>query len=145
MRLAASNGDSLTLRVAGYEFPHLVGSGPQDWDANWLVVEGHVRAGEAEWTFRDPCLTTWEARTLASWLHRVADGAGGGPLEFTEPCLAFSWERGTSEEVVIRIRFAAEALPNRGKDTIELTVACQAVSSAAADWDAELEAFPVRG
>jgi hypothetical protein len=72
------------------------------------VIQGHARHGTREWTFRSPCLTTWEIVALGNWLEGLADPAArqsvafrvdGSPdatggwnsdrREFAEPNLAF--------------------------------------------------------
>jgi len=71
----------------------------KDWDTNWLMVVGDaVDDDERTWSFRDPCLTTWEARRLRDWLRGVVNGSvlsspfDGSEAErllfFTEPNLA---------------------------------------------------------
>jgi hypothetical protein len=51
--------------VVGYQFPdnHI-----SEYDSNWLVIEGRVSHPQADWSFRDPCLLTYEADYLADWL-----------------------------------------------------------------------------
>ncbi|MBO3100626.1 hypothetical protein J4037_01445 [Cellulomonas sp. zg-ZUI168] len=45
-----------------------------DFDANWVVVEGHVRTVEAaQYSFRDACLLTDEMREISSWLRGIAE------------------------------------------------------------------------
>ncbi|TNM64523.1 hypothetical protein FHN55_13425 [Streptomyces sp. NP160] len=88
MLLGSDGGVHVQLDVVGYQFPDAVvddDDGP-DWDANWLVVSGRVRAAGGEtWPFCDPGLTTWEAAEVAAWLERAARGevtavqAAGGP------------------------------------------------------------------
>jgi hypothetical protein len=71
MRLASSNGNSVTVRLDGYQYPAITGSDDRDYDANWLMVAGEVVNGARSWSFRDPCLLTWEAQELAGWLRSV--------------------------------------------------------------------------
>src|SRR5881392_1642007 len=130
MQLRSYDGASVELRIAGYEFPDykvrsadvavrwlqaldvaqaLPSAFPRadakklarDWDANWLQVCGDVTLVDRRaWVFEEPCLMTWEARELGSWLGEVAaggvppspvgDGEPGQLLEFTELNIAFS-------------------------------------------------------
>lgn len=121
MRLTSTDGAEIDLRPLGYQYPSVGGSGPHDWDANWLVIRGDVRLpDERRWHFEDPCLTTWEAAELAGWLRSVAAGevkASPFPadeshlLVFTEPNLGFSV--GTTGEAsrTLRVHFSLEAGP----------------------------------
>lgn len=160
MRLASSDGNSVTLRVDGYQFPAVTGAGYRDWDANWLVVVGEVVNGDRAWTFRDPSLTTWEARELASWLRSVADGSrrpqpidGEGDdaelLVFTEPNLAFSLLSRRPGVSTIRVYLSLEAVPEDTQGKIfeyfvELEMPDEDIARAAVQWEAELRQFPVR-
>src|SRR5262249_60717551 len=77
MRLGSSDGARVELRLLRYQFPDRAAAGPgRDWDANWLVVRGDIRCADGrEWSFEDPCLTTWEARLLGRGLHEGVAGA----------------------------------------------------------------------
>lgn len=160
MRLASPNGNSLTIRIDGYQYPAVTGSGNRDYDANWLMVAGDVVDGDVAWSFRDPCLLTWDARELAAWLRSVADGSrrpepidphgnGGGLLVFTEPNLAFNLHDRTPDGAVIRVYLSLEALPP-GAETkifeyfVELPMTDDRVAAGLAEWEAELRQFPVR-
>jgi hypothetical protein len=161
MKLLSAEGDFVALTIGGYQFPDDRGSGTHDWDANWLTIAGRVKSGKSEWTFREPCLTTWEARELSSWLHGVADGsqrpAPVGPdtsgcdmLVFTEPCLAFSYQSRSSRGVSIRVYLSSEALPKSSacadlfEHFVELVLSPDELAVAADGLDTELRAFPVR-
>jgi hypothetical protein len=97
MQLRSPDGTSMELRIAGYQFPGHQASvadfalnwlevwakiGPppggkwaRDWDANWLQVCGSITLADGKtWAFEQPCLTTWDAQELGSWLHEVAAG-----------------------------------------------------------------------
>lgn len=161
MELASPQGNLVSLSICGYEFPGTTGSGERDWDANWLIIEGAVKSGDQEWTFRHPCLTTWEARELSDWLRAIADGSrqpapvdpengSGGLLSFTEPNIAFAYQRNTSEAATLRVYLSLEALPSSmtGTDNfeyfVELVLTREDLAIAADTWDDELRAFPVR-
>jgi hypothetical protein len=104
MRLASVDGALVDLRISGYQFPQHAAARKRDWDANWLNIQGDVTQADGKsWTFRDPCLTTWEARALGKWLRGAVNGTvpvspfgTGDPegplLVFTEPNIAFSVE-----------------------------------------------------
>jgi hypothetical protein len=96
---------SLRIGVAGYQFP---GIANDEWDSNWLIVTGDAVLDGRSWSFRDPCLTTFEMRRLAEWLDQVVAGrADQASCGFTEPNLDFEQ---VSREA-IRIGFSLEALP----------------------------------
>ena len=86
----------------------------RDWDANWMQICGHITLADGKtWAFEQPCLTTWDAGELGSWLREAADVAvppspsgTGGPrqlLEFLEPNIAFSLEERIADRVRIRV------------------------------------------
>jgi hypothetical protein len=104
------------LHPAAYQFAVIpAAGGGRDWDANWLMIKGHVRTADGrQWAFLDPCLTTWEAWSLSAWLHCVATGDGAAehpPIAFTEPNLAFSLDDLRADRIRLRACFSHEALP----------------------------------
>jgi hypothetical protein len=165
VRLASTTGAVVELSPRSYEFGP--SSEPEDWDANWLVIAGHVALPDGRsWSFNDPCLTTWEARELGSWLESVAAGdvepfdfSGGEDarlLMFTEPVVGFSLASRVGASVTLRVHFSLESEPPWRADElddddtelfdyfVELKLTTGSVAEAAAAWDAELAAFPVR-
>src|SRR5947209_7512259 len=101
-------GCSLHLRILGYEYP---GIETDEWDSNWLVIEGRAKLQGREWQFRDPCLTTFEVEGLAAWLEAWAVGnAAANAGGFVEPNLDFAR---VSDEA-IRISFELESMPPWG-------------------------------
>jgi hypothetical protein len=103
MRLESVDGLFVELEVVSYQFGSRQSSSDgADWDANWLVIVGKVWDGDRSWEFRDPCMTTWEARELGSWLGglgataSVATDAAERRLWMTEPDLTFE----SSEEAM---------------------------------------------
>jgi hypothetical protein len=116
------------------------------------------------WAFEDPCLTTWQARELGTWLREVAAGtvppspvADGEPedlLEFLEPNIAFSVEERTVDRVRIRVHFSLEALPPWLQDTeeepglfeyfVRLDVSAEELTQAAESWMLGLTEVPER-
>ncbi len=165
MKLVSVDGASVDLRPLRYEFPGIAGAGHGDWDANWLVVGGEVRLADGRaWSFSEPCLTTWEARALGSWLRGVVtgkvrptafdggDGDGEESLEtFTEPNIALSLAARSDDAAVVRVHLSLESRPPWLADGfdifgffVSLDVPLHALAAAADEWDRELAAFPVR-
>ena len=165
MRLTSDEGTVVDLRPLRFQFGR--SPQPRDWDANWLYVDGQVELSDGRsWSFSDPCLTTWEARELESWLQGVLAGsveptAYGGEmdeklLDFTEPNLAFSLASRDVGSETIRVHFSLESLPpwlrrngNAERPDIfdffvEVRSARSALAEAAASWGQELQAFPIR-
>lgn len=164
MRLTSTDGAEIELRPLGYQYPSINGSGPHDWDANWLVIRGDIRLpDERRWHFEDPCLTTWEAAELAAWLRSVAAGevkASPSPageehlVVFTEPNLGFSLAATTEGTRSVRVHFSLEArplwAPPPGVDadlfgffvTVSTTVAD--LTRAVEEWEREQARFPPR-
>ena len=129
MQIRSQDPASIELGISGYQYPDLASHGERDWDANWLRIRGAVTQADGKtWAFEDPCLTTWEAEALGTWLADVAAGTvprspfgTGEPdqlLMFTEPNIAFSVERRIGDRVLVRAHFSLEALPPwfQGKD-----------------------------
>lgn len=96
---------SLRIGVERYQFPEITDDA---WDSNWLIINGDVVLDGKPWTFRDPCLTTFEIERLADWLDQVWSGKVENEFcGFTEPNLDF--ER--VSDSAVRIAFSLEALP----------------------------------
>ncbi len=152
----------MDLRPLHYQFPGTAAAGQYDWDANWLVVRGGVRLPDGRtWSFSDPCLTTWEARSLGDWLRGVVAGdveptdfGGKGEealMVFTEPNLALSLAARQHESAVVRVHFSLESRPPwLGQDVdlfdffVGLDVPLGGLSAAVDDWERELSSFPAR-
>lgn len=68
MQWVSTDGKRLDLRIAGYQYPALLGTGAgeAEWDdANWLISAGKVLAGFGDaWSFAEPCMTVFEAQRL---------------------------------------------------------------------------------
>jgi hypothetical protein len=111
MRFITNENASLELHVVGYQFPDIQEA---EYDSNWLMIEGQVCHLRGDWTFRDPCLLTYEAVGLAEWLESVGDGT---PCEsyivFLEPNLSFEIV-GEEVERVLRVELVAESRPPLG-------------------------------
>ncbi|MDB4953342.1 MAG: hypothetical protein JWO36_911, partial [Myxococcales bacterium] len=165
MKIESSNGARLSLQPVAYQFgtsDSKVGS--KDWDANWLIIRGELRGSDGrEWSFSDPCLTTWEAASLAAWLHGVVDGVvvpvaaedlSDTALEiFTEPNIALSLAARNGEQVRVRFHLSLEAIPPWFGDDdrpdlfeyfVPLDTSIDELARAADDWERELAPFPER-
>lgn len=105
---------SLRISVEGYQFPKIT---DDDWDSNWLIVNGDAVLDGKLWTFRDPCLTNFEIKRLADWLDQVACGKVEKAFcGFTEPNLEFE----QVSDAAIRIAFSLETLPPWSKRNDDL-------------------------
>lgn len=153
MRISSASGDFVELRLDGYEFGMSSKGVANDWDANWLYVRGHARWLGEKWSFRDPCLTTWEAREFLGLL-RSASLFHQGPrtLEFTEPNLAFTLDQDTRGGSTLVVMLSYEAAPpslsldERSYEGIPLSfqLSRAALAAAADDWERELATHPPR-
>jgi hypothetical protein len=108
MKLASSDGQTFEMRVLGYQFPT---GRVEDWRTDWLTIAGEVMHPKGSWQFKAPCLLTYEAERLASWIDLVAEGE---PLptscSFLEPNLEFR-AVGSVQQPVLRVYFRLEARP----------------------------------
>lgn len=141
------------LHVVDYQFPEISGGreqpqdgGERDWDANWLVVLGTVTDSHGGiWSFREPCLTTWEAADLTDWLDLVAAGQIPPGLTFTEPNLevrtAFD-----GQHLVLTVVLSRESWRPGQPDTQEivLDLTAPAISVAAHQWRQQVLGWPPR-
>jgi len=126
VRLESLNGHFVELAVSGYQF----GSGQStsagvDWDANWLMIRGKAWDGTQSWEFDDPCMTTWEARELSSWLRGLGNAnpatvAAAEPQELrlwlTEPNLMFALHATSEGVTTLDVYFDAESRPPTGSN-----------------------------
>ena len=164
VRLVSSDRASVDLEISAYEFPERQARGPQDWDANWLVVRGEiVLADGTGWSFREPCLTTWDAERLGAWLEKAAAGEIAPSLEddedglvlvFLEPNLGFSVESRTAGMIRLRVHLSLESLPpwlRNAEDRPDHHAYCVLLDMLAADlassadrWLRETKRYPPR-
>ena len=162
MRLEALNGHYVVLAVTGYQFASGQSTSDQaDWDANWLMIRGEVWDGDQSWDFHDPCMTTWEARELASWLRgpgnanraTVAAADREEPqLWLTEPNLMFILDGASQGITTLDIYFNAESRPPSDSNDddeglghqVRLTIPQANIAAAASGWEEDLTHFPVR-
>ena len=148
MRLDDTRGCSLELRILGYQFPDLE---TEKYDSNWLVVEGNVSHPRGDWTFRDPCLLTYEASRLAGWLDSLARGAPSSrQVGFVEPNLLFRSRRQPAG-ASLRVYFELEARPPwapfeavDGECWIDFPVSEFPLRRAAASLRNQLKSYPQR-
>ena len=148
MRLFGKNGLSFDLVIDGYQFPELTND---EHDSNWLFVRGEVRYSGGGWSFRAPCLETFEVRALAVWLDSIARGRPpAATCWFTEPHLAFEYQSDPEPAVVIHFTHAS-APPWQGSDerlphfALSFDLVLNDLATAASDLRAFLATFPERG
>ena len=141
-----SSTDSLELRIRGYQFP---GNSSDEYDSNWLVVEGKASTAGQAWTFCDPCLLTWEAGALVEYLEAFACGTTAPRgIGFTEPNLEFVAAGPTN----LRVLFSLEASPPWLRNEpvqdsaffIEFSLPSRQLLEAAASLRQQLAEFPGR-
>lgn len=152
MLLRGAEGNELELAIAGYQFPD---EERDPWDSNWLLVSVRVLSPEGSWAVDDPCLTTWEAKRLVSWLvHAAAREPSAVPMTFTEPNLTVVAGPVAADPNAVRVRasFALELRPPwartaAGSDnlTVDLEVRRGDLARAAASLLTDLVQFPQRG
>ena len=146
MHLAGPDGQSLELRIVGYQFPHLES---EEYDSNWLIVEGKVVHPRGEWTFRSPCLLTYEVASLADWLDSVVRGRPRSEKKgFIEPNLRVQFVESFFFGARLRVYFEAESRPSwaAGEDDlwVELSASDFDLRRAAASLRGQLERYPQR-
>jgi len=148
MNLYGQDGASFDLGIEGYQFPEVA---DDYWDSNWFFVRGQVRCSQGDWTFRDPCLTTFELRELADWLDSVAAGRPSSTIcSFTEPNLDFEYRPVPAASIVAR--FTHESAPpwQRGDDrlggfALSFDVVLNDLARSASQLREMLAMFPERG
>lgn len=109
MHLENSSGESLELRVLGYEYPDVK---DDKWDSNWLNIEITVNHKNGTWVTTDPCLLTFEISKIADWFEQlyISTDQVKPKLEFVEPNLVFNLIT-VGNKFVIRIYFELEVRP----------------------------------
>jgi hypothetical protein len=144
MQLAADDM-RFELEVVDYEYPDRTSD---DYDSNWLIVEGTVRHPRGNWWFREPILLTYELIRLADWLDAVAVATEPEPwCGFIEPNLSFALS-GTGAARTVQVTFTAEARPPWARSDedvrVEFPVAGSDLRAAAASLRRQLRQFPQR-
>ena len=110
MRLSNSSGESMQLRIKGYEFPNAIGD---YYDANWLSIEIAVTHRDRYWTATDPCLLTYEVEQLAIWFTRIATKVEAASVQkFLEPNLKLCIIDTISNTKNLRVFFELEFRPH---------------------------------
>lgn len=152
MLLVGREGNELEVGLVGYQFPD---EELDPWDSNWLLVSVRVLAPEGSWGAVDPCLTTWEANRLVSWLVRAAArDPTDAPVTFTEPNLTMTARSRTAAPLRVHVRacFALELRPpwaravaGSGHLRVDLDVERGDLARAAASLLRDLVTFPQRG
>lgn len=149
MKLSSRRGQRFDIRIRGYQFPHME---TEDYDSNWLMISGDVVHPRGAWRFSDPCLLTYEAEGLASWLEMLANSE---PLPttcgFIEPNLEFrAVARG--QHGILQVHFNLEARPDWASSSaareqelwVEFPFDELDLRALGREWRKELEAFPQR-
>ncbi|MGX6608268.1 WapI family immunity protein [Micromonosporaceae bacterium Da 78-11] len=160
MDISSDDGARLRLRPLSYQFALDASDNADEFDEwdDWLVIAGEITTAEGRsWSFTDPCLTTGEAQDLAEWLRHQADTdppppiGMPAPMQFTEPNIAFQRHSDSPPFLSLEVAFSHESLPpwlpGSGLGRVypmTLHVSADALSSAAAQWAAEIAAFPRR-
>jgi hypothetical protein len=145
VRLIGFDGNGVTLRVIGYQFPDAESRVQR---TSWLRIEGDATCAEGTWTFRYPALTPPDAVELSAWLRSAAAGAVPA-LAFIEPNLAFAVTARDERQVDVRVGLDLEYSPpwrkhTRAGDPFLLTcrLSPEQLRDAATDWDSEIAPYP---
>lgn len=141
-----ANGDSLRLRLLGYQFPNIEND---EWDSNWLIIEGQAVLDGKPWEFRDPCLLTWEVAKLADWFELVAKkNEATSEISFIELNLEFSLVNGVQIRALLndecRPPWASHDVCERGDFYLDFFCSAGMLMKVAADLRAQLVHFPER-
>jgi hypothetical protein len=151
----------VSLAISGYEFP---GTLDDEYDRNWLMIDGRAKSDDFEWSFLEPILLTSEAMELAEWLGEVARGDAlvpGSPsgsyhreaLPTVEPNLVFELIEQNETSATIRVFLQLESsppdlftgdFPDRWGYFVELTMERSSFAMASSEWSAEIAKFPPR-
>ncbi|MEZ3161861.1 hypothetical protein AB1K54_15200 [Microbacterium sp. BWT-B31] len=110
-----------------------------------------MKYGEESWTFHEPCLTSWEAQELLTWLRHVGQQTPS-EVEFTEPNLAFAARPDAEGGTTIVVTLQGESAPPDTSDAdrwgagreISFRVSADALVAAAEAWERDLTEFPIR-
>ena len=148
MHLRGREGNELELSVVGYQVP---AETVDPWESNSLLVALRVVSPKGTWEVVDPCLTTWEAARLASWLAAVAVGHDRGTRSLAEPNLSVTVTP-RDGRLHLRMCFELERRPpwaptlRGGRDLcVDLDVTRADLVTAAASLGADVRRFPRRG
>jgi hypothetical protein len=150
VHLASSDGNTLSLRVSGYQFPNAVDPRRR---YSWHMVTGSVGCSEVSWDFEWQALTCDESPRISHWLRAAASAATEGsqlpmPLEFTEPNLRFDCQAAPSGVVVcvwFDLEFHPQPSPRKKTGNpyrVDFQVVAPQLAAAADEWDADIASFP---
>jgi hypothetical protein len=150
VRLNGREGNQLALTPVGYQFPE---NETDPWESNQLMVSVRVATRQGTWEVTDPCLTTWEARSLATWLLRAtAIGTARGPSLYSEPNVSMTARRARapgwfelSVELELEERPPWAALTDGGPLSVDMVVEESQLLRAAKQLLSELAEYPQRG
>lgn len=149
MKLNGSDGQMFELRIVGYQYPEME---TEEYDSNWLQIEGKVTHPKGSWAFTEPCLLTYELAELANWMDSLTEKRlSAGILRFIEPNLSFEFREAHFPRT-LRIYFDLEVRPRwaRGESTgmediwVEFPVFDDVLHQAAYSLRCQLEKYPQR-
>lgn len=141
-----SGTNSLDLTILGYQFPGITN---EEYDSNWLLIAATAHTAVGQWSFEQPCLLTWEAGSIVTFLEQLAVGeASSKGVWFIEPNLSFE----VTDTNTLKVFFTLESSPPWLDDTfvgkddfyLEFTLTERQLQDAAASLRAQLAAFPGR-
>ncbi|MBA3267427.1 MAG: hypothetical protein H0T70_04105 [Acidimicrobiia bacterium] len=148
MELRGRDGTELGLSLVGYQFPD---EAVDPWNSNALLVAVRVVSPHGTWEVVDPCLTTWEAARLASWMTTVAVAPDRAAASVDAPNLTVS-ARVDGPRVALIACFELEERPPwlvsvAGSDElcVELDVSSADLVVASGALRTDLVRFPQRG
>ncbi len=99
MKLRADDS-TFELEIEAYQFSESA----DYWDSNWVIICGDVTTCRGNWTFRDPCLTTFEVKQLAEWFDAIDElESDNDEGYFTEPNLRFEFKAKPTPTVFVTI------------------------------------------
>lgn len=148
MELRGRDGTELGLSLVGYQFPD---EAVDPWNSNALLAAVRVVSPHGTWEVVDPCLTTWEAARLASWMTTVAVAPDRAEASVDAPNLTVS-ARVDGPRVALIACFELEERPPwlvsvAGSDElcVELDVSSADLVVASGALRTDLVRFPQRG
>lgn len=147
MILYGINGQTVELRITGYEFQNTTG----DIDDDWLLVYLNVKSLLGNWQTIDSSLLTWELAHLIDWFKDLAANRNlkHEELEFLEPNLSFEFlGNEDADHKNFRIKFDLESRPQSAKDDeeyfVDFSVDKPELERIANSLELELRKFPQR-
>lgn len=148
MHLTSTTGETvISLSPIGYETPR-----PPDW----LIVRGDIESVQGSWGWEASSMDVDGALRLRDWLSSLSRseplvGTDSAYLQFDEPGLTFEALEDDGDDVVIRLSVfdyvlhaGGEVATGRTRLDTDFEVSRSTLGSAAAEWAAEIQAFPER-